>query len=113
MGFQFRFLSLFWFADHWFGFRRAQTAAPGTERILVIPFENPAREARIYWLGEASAVLLADDLNALGKRAYTREERLDAFQRLQVPPVASLSHATVIRLGQVVGATHVVIGSFR
>ena len=30
-----------------------------------------------------------------------------------MPPVASLSHATVIRLGQVVGATHVVIGSFR
>ena len=28
------------------------------------------------------------------------------------PRVASLSHATVIRLGQVVGATHVVIGSF-
>jgi tetratricopeptide (TPR) repeat protein len=100
-------------------FAAAQTASPGeprsqpTERVLVIPFENPTREARIYWIGEASAVLLAEDLNALGKRAYTREERLDAFQRLQVPPVASLSHATVIRLGQVVGATHVVIGSFR
>jgi Tfp pilus assembly protein PilF len=67
----------------------------------------------VYWLSEASAVLLADDLNSLGSRAYTREERLDAFEALQVPPVASLSHATVIRLGQVVGATHVVIGSFR
>jgi Flp pilus assembly protein TadD len=79
----------------------------------VVPFENPAREARIYWIGEASAVLLADDLNAAGKYAYTRDERLDAFQRLQLPPIASLSHATVIRLGQVVGATHVVIGSVR
>ena len=57
-------------------------------------------------------MLLADDLNAHGHRAYTREERLEAFEQLQVPPVASLSHATVIRLGQVVGATHVVIGSF-
>ena len=83
------------------------------ERYLVIPFENPAREARIFWISEASAVLLADDLNAFGKHAYTREERLDAFQRLQVPPVATLSHATVIRLGQVVGATNVVTGSFR
>ena len=50
--------------------------------MLVIPFENPAREARIYWLSEASAVLLADELNALGKRAYTREERLEAFEQL-------------------------------
>ncbi|HET9468126.1 MAG TPA: tetratricopeptide repeat protein, partial [Vicinamibacterales bacterium] len=96
------------------GLAHAQRAAPqSAERYLVLPFENPAREARVYWVGEASAVLLADDLNVFGKRAYTREERLDAFQRLQVPPVASLSHATVIRLGQVVGATHVVIGSFR
>jgi tetratricopeptide (TPR) repeat protein len=91
----------------------AQTPSQPNARFLVIPFENPARETRVYWLGEASAVLLADDLNALGSRAYTREERLDAFEALQVPPVASLSHATVIRLGQVVGATHVVIGSFR
>ena len=41
-----------------------------------------------------------------------REDRLRAFERLRVPPVATLSHATVIRLGQVVGAAQVVIGSF-
>lgn len=91
----------------------APQPAERNERFLVVPFENPTREARLYWLSEASAVLLADDLNALGQHAYTRDERLDAFERLQVPPVASLSHATVIRLGQVVGATHVVVGSFR
>jgi Tfp pilus assembly protein PilF len=109
MRFRFQFLFLFWFLILGSGLAAAQPS----ERVLVIPFENPTREPRIYWIGEASAVLLADDLNAFGKRAYTREERLDAFQRLQVPPVATLSHATVIRLGQVVGATHVVIGSFR
>jgi Tfp pilus assembly protein PilF len=103
--------AVFWFLVLGSGFAWAQQ--PANERFLVVPFENPAREARIYWIGEASAVLLADDLNALGKHAYTREERLDAFQRLQVPAIASLSQATVIRLGQVVGATHVVIGSFR
>jgi tetratricopeptide (TPR) repeat protein len=89
-----------------------QTAVQTAERYLVIPFENPSKEARVYWLAEASAMLLADNLNALGRRAYTRDERLEAFEQLQMPPAASLSHATVIRLGQVVGATHVVIGSF-
>jgi tetratricopeptide (TPR) repeat protein len=88
----------------------AQPAADG-DRFLVIPFDNPGHEARIYWLAEASAILIADSLNASGRHAYTREERLETFERLQVPAVASLSHATVIRLGQVVGATHVVIGS--
>ena len=55
-------------------------------RILVMPFENVTRDSRIFWLGEASAVLLADDLNALGANAITREERREAFERLQVPP---------------------------
>jgi len=122
MKFRFQFLILSGFLVLGSGSAAAQPPSTGGvaesksqpgERMLVIPFENPSREPRIYWIGEASAVLLADDLNAFGKRAYTREERLDAFQRLQVPPVATLSHATVIRLGQVVGATHVVIGSFR
>ena len=122
MRFLFLFLFLFWFLVPGSGLAGAQTPPPAgasaprpqpSARVLVIPFENPTKEARLYWIGEASAVLLADDLNAFGSRAYTREERLDAFQRLQLPPIASLSHATVIRLGQVVGATHVVIGSFR
>ena len=103
----------FWVMVLGSGLAAAQPVSKTNERVLVIPFENPAREPRIYWLSEASAVLLADELNALGKHAHTREERLDAFQRLQVPPVATLSHATVIRLGQVVGATRVVTGSFR
>jgi tetratricopeptide (TPR) repeat protein/TolB-like protein len=88
----------------------AQPAA-NDDRILVIPFDNLGQDAGVYWLAEASAILLADNLNAAGRHAYTRDERLEAFDELQVPAVASLSHATVIRLGQLVGATHVVIGS--
>ena len=38
-----------------------------------MPFENVTREGRIFWLGEASAVLLTDDLNALGAGAITRD----------------------------------------
>ena len=43
----------------------AQTFAAG-ERQLVVPFENASSSARLYWLAEASAVLLTDDLTALG-----------------------------------------------
>lgn len=89
----------------------AQVGAPAGA-MLVVPFENARREARLYWLGEGSAVLLTDNLRALGVKALTREERLRAFQHLSVPPVATLTHATVIKLGQLVGATHVVVGSF-
>jgi len=80
---------------------------------LVIPFENRSGAPRIYWLSEGSAVLLTDDLGSLGVPVIRREDRLRAFDRLRVPPIATLSHATVIRLGQVVGAVPLVIGSFQ
>jgi tetratricopeptide (TPR) repeat protein len=82
-------------------------------RTLVMPFENVKREGRIFWLTEASAVLLTDDLNALGASAITRQERMQAFERLQVPPAAALTDATVIRIGQLVGAAQVVVGSLQ
>jgi tetratricopeptide (TPR) repeat protein len=82
--------------------------APPRPRILVMPFDNVRREASIVWLGEASAVLLAD---ALGAAAITREERREAFERLQVPATAILSDATVIRIAQIVGASEVVTGT--
>lgn len=91
----------------------ASAAAQPRGRILVMPFENPTRDARIFWLGEAAAVLLADDLNALGAGAITRQERRQAFDRLQVPPAASLTDATVIRIGQLVGAGEAIVGTLR
>jgi tetratricopeptide (TPR) repeat protein len=90
---------------------RAEAQVP--PRILVMPFENVARDSRIFWLTEAAAVLLADNLNGLGASAITREERREAFERLQVPPAAVLTDATVIRIGQLVGASQVVVGTLQ
>ena len=94
-------------------FTPAGVAAQATPRILVMPFENVTRDSRIFWLTEAAAVLLADNLNQRGAGAITREERRAAFERLQVPPAAVLTDATVIRIGQLVGASHVVVGTLR
>lgn len=82
-------------------------------RILVMPFENTARERRIVWLGEAASLLLAEDLIAIGAQAITRDQRREAFARLQVPDSASLTGATVIRIAQLAGASHVVTGSLQ
>ena len=87
---------------------RPSAQATGSSRILVMPFDNPLREASIVWLGEAAAVLLADTLNAIGASAIAREERREAFEQLQVPANAMLTDATVIRIGQLVGAAEVI-----
>lgn len=81
-------------------------------RLLVVPFENARSEPRYQWLSEASAVLLTDGLRERGAGAITRSERVGAFDQLNLPAVASLSRATVIRVGQLLGAAEVIVGSF-
>ena len=64
--------------------------AVAAERLLVVPLENNRDEPSIYWLSEASAILLADNLNSLGVSAITRPERVRAFETLHLPPSATL-----------------------
>jgi bacteriochlorophyll 4-vinyl reductase len=91
----------------------AQAPAPDVAgRVLVMPFDNASKQARLGWMGEGASILLASEIEALGVDALSRDERLRAFDRFQVPLRSSLSRATVIRIGEVVGASDVVIGSF-
>ena len=90
----------------------AQELAPVGPRQLVMPFENATHEPRYNWLGEGAASALTDDLIALGAPALSRDDRLRAFEHLRVPAVSTLSEATVIRIGQVVGAQQILLGSF-
>jgi len=82
------------------------------DRMLVIPFENSRSEPRYQWLSEASAVLMTDGLRERGAGAITRGERVSAFEQLHLPVAASLSRATAIKVGQLLGAGEVVVGSF-
>jgi len=84
----------------------------GTGAVLVVPFENVSREARYHWLTEASAVLLTRHLAAIGAAAIPRDDRKEAFEQLQLPSTASLTQATLIRVGELVGAVYLVAGSF-
>ncbi len=89
----------------------APAAAQGTgARVLVVPFENVQREPRLYWLSEGAAVLLADGLNARGVPALTRGERLGAFEQLRLPLTATLTRATLIKVGQLAGASEAIVG---
>ena len=88
----------------------AAQAKPEAARILVVPFQAPARDGRTYWLGEAVAVLIADEINSRGLGAITRPSRERAYDQLHLPPNAALSRATVIKVGELVGAGQVIVG---
>ena len=91
----------------------AQGAPPASDagRILVMPFENVKREPRLHWIGEAAALLLADHLGARGLAPIRRAERVRAFEELHLPSNAVLSRATVIKVGELVGASEIIVGS--
>jgi predicted Zn-dependent protease len=93
--------------------------------VLVVPFQTPpfdggsgrpdqgrgpSGDAGSYWLGEGVAMLVADDIDARGLGAITRAARVGAYEQLHLPPNAVLSRATVIKVGQIVGAAQVIVG---
>src|SRR4051812_49838676 len=92
--------------------RPPQAAVPSLPppQILVVRFETSARDGRTYWLGEAVALLLADDLSARGLGAFTRPVRERAYEQLHLPTTAVLSRATLIKVREIVGAAQVIVG---
>jgi tetratricopeptide (TPR) repeat protein len=92
--------------------------APGA-RPLVLPFSVtveaavPGGEGASFWLGEAAAILLSDELDARGVPALSRSDRVEAFGRLQLPLVSTLTRATMLRVAELVGATDLIVGEVR
>ena len=93
--------------------------APSGTRVLVMPFTAAVDANAVggagasLWLGEAARLLLLEDFERLGVPTVTREESTAAFDRLQVPISAALTRATMIRVGELVGASEVVFGDMR
>ena len=67
----------------------AQVSTPARPAVVVVPFNSDGRDARGYWLREASAVILTDDLMSLGIAPMSSDERLRAFDSLRVPATAT------------------------
>jgi tetratricopeptide (TPR) repeat protein/TolB-like protein len=90
---------------------QAFAQVPAGATVIVLPFDNPAQEARLAWMREGAAILLTETLAAAGETVIDREQRLQAFDRLQLPASATLSRASTIRVGQAVSASLVISGT--
>jgi TolB-like protein len=89
------------------------SAAPlAADTFLVVPFENASRNSDLDWVCESYVEALSENLQADGRTAISREERLAALEHLGLPVYGPLSHASVLRLGEEVGADWVVVGRF-
>jgi tetratricopeptide (TPR) repeat protein len=93
---------------------RAAAAAGASE-----PFSNtgaPQDQApavsNLDWIGESIAETLRDSMAARGVLTVAREETDAAYRQLNLHPRATLTAASVIKVGEALDAEHVVYGSF-
>ncbi|MCC7043377.1 MAG: tetratricopeptide repeat protein [Acidobacteria bacterium] len=93
-------------------------STPGS-RVLVMPFTAevepgaPGGGGAALWLGEAASSLIVEGLATRGVGAMSRDERVTAFERLNLPMTSALTRATTIRVGELIGASEVVFGEVR
>lgn len=89
---------------------QALAQLPESGAVVVLPFDNPGGHSRLLWLREAVASLVSDVLTAADVDVVGRDDRVAAFERLQLPIAATLSRASTIKVGMAVSASAVVVG---
>ncbi|MGH9662713.1 MAG: hypothetical protein ACRD96_29455, partial [Bryobacteraceae bacterium] len=80
--------------------------------VLVLPFFNLTPHGNLDWIGESLAETVREALAVEGVVTFTRDDRQEVFRRLAVRPYALLTRASVVKLGEAAGATHVVWGQY-
>jgi len=99
--------------------RVASAQSTSGSRVLVMPFtiqvepNAPGGAGAALWMGEAAAILVGERLTTLGVGTFSRDQRVAAFDRLNLPMSAALTRATMIRVAEIVGATEVVFGEVK
>jgi Tfp pilus assembly protein PilF/TolB-like protein len=81
--------------------------------LLIIPFENTSNSAGTDWIGESFPEVLSSRLGPSGFFVMGRDDRLNAFDRLGIPPGAKPSRATLYQVGQQLDADYLVMGDYR
>ena len=90
----------------------AVTAGASPGPTVVFAPEPSVPDPETDWIGEAVSDRLAHDLAVLGVDAVERADRVRAQEALEIPPVA-LSRATCIRIAEALGASRLVVGTYR
>jgi tetratricopeptide (TPR) repeat protein len=80
--------------------------------VLVLPFENRSGDADLDWVGEAFPVIMDQRMAASGYLPLTRDDRMYALDHLGLPESFKPTHATTLRIAQLLDADYVVFGSF-
>jgi tetratricopeptide (TPR) repeat protein len=82
------------------------------ETVLPLAFFNHARSVNLDWVGESIALSAGDALASVGVLVLDRVDRLEAYRRLSLRPGAEITKASIIRVGESLGASRVLYGYY-
>jgi tetratricopeptide (TPR) repeat protein len=86
------------------------TARPAT--VLVLQFHNNSQYSDLNWVGESIAETLTTEFAGANQIAVDRASRAEAIRRLALRADGDFTRATLLRLGQTVGADYLCFGGF-
>lgn len=87
-------------------------AAMQAETLVVLPLRNNSAFPDVTWVGDSVAETLRYELNSSGQIVLSREEVEEGLKRLSLRAGAPYTKATLIKLGQTLGADTVMYGAY-
>jgi tetratricopeptide (TPR) repeat protein len=91
----------------------AFTARPAqSATVLVLQFHNSSQFNDLNWVGVSASETLRSEFSGANQIVFDRDSLLEAMHRLSLRPGADFTKATLIRLGQTLGADYVCYGSY-
>ena len=90
----------------------AGQAVPGTQTIMVMPFESQSTSASLEWVGEAFPEVMSQRVASSRLRPVSRDDRVYAFDHTGIPGTVRPSRATIYRVAEQMDADYVVLGSY-
>ena len=75
-------------------------------------FHNASEFSDLNWVGESVSEVLSSELSTTSLIVVDRDLRAEAMKRLSLRAEADFTKATIIRLGQSVGADYVIYGNY-
>ncbi len=87
-------------------------SAPGTQTVLVLPFDNSTHQPGLGWISEAFPEILGQRLDTESLFLISRDDRQYAFDRMGIPVNLHASRATLYRIAAQLDADYIILGGY-
>ncbi len=85
---------------------------PAADTIAILPLFNYSALPNLDWIGESAAEAIRESLSSEGDLVLKREDRVEVFRRLSIRPNATLTKASVLKVGEALDAGQIIFGEF-